>query len=152
MFFFSCFEFETWDEKVVTLSVRNFSFLVGKKKIIFLNNNCIKKLHNHLSELWDFVGVTLHLLVQNPFKEKWRLSDKLSKSNDTRACSYVFEIRNGYQQRRVVLSIALQERTVDVCHIVFVFCDFFFTFDRYVTLSRCSAVCMNKFAIAEILL
>lgn len=56
-----------------TLSVRNFSFLVGKKKIIFLNNNCIKKLHNHLSELWDFVGVTLHLLVQNPVKEKWQI-------------------------------------------------------------------------------
>lgn len=36
--FFSCFEFETWDKKVVTLSARNYPFLVSKqKKIIFLS-------------------------------------------------------------------------------------------------------------------
>lgn len=77
----------------------------------YLNKQVHKLLHNHLSELWEFGVVTLHLLVQNPFKELKESdtrSDKLNKSKNTRACCYVFELRNGYQQQRVVWSIVLQ--------------------------------------------
>lgn len=122
----------------------------------YLNKQVHKLLHNHLSELWELGGVTLHLLVQNPFKElkeKWQKIRQIEQEQKYTCMLLCIWTKKWIPTTKS--SLINRTTITDGRHIVILSSSsmiYFLLLTGRSHLIQCSADYMKKFAIAEFLL